>query len=106
MPDQPSPHPNTHPRKARAIIQLIAIQARLFADIERDDTSAMARAQSARAWKELQDLRLRMKMIPAPKPVEVLELRAAKVGGSFPRAKVQARIANAVAPQNSTDRAA
>jgi hypothetical protein len=49
--------------------QLLAMQQLLMADVQCEETKASVRAQCTRAWKELQELRLRMLGKGPPAPV-------------------------------------
>lgn len=51
--------------------QAIEVQMAVYEAAIDPDTTASARAQLARAFKELGEFRLRLKMKPAPKPVDV-----------------------------------
>lgn len=57
-------------------------------DARNPDVPASVRAQVARAWSDLQDMRLRMAMKPAPKPIDVAQSNKIKSAG-FASAQVQ-----------------
>ncbi len=59
-----------HKKRSKAMAQLLKQQELLMNDIENIETKASVRAQCTRAWKELQELRLRMMGKGPPKPVE------------------------------------
>lgn len=53
------------------MMQAAALQRLLVKDAENPETTPTARAQVARAWKELQEQRRILMGIPLPKPIEV-----------------------------------
>jgi hypothetical protein len=57
---------------SKALSQLKHLQRLLLLDAERPDLDPVARAQVVRAWKELEYLRRDIKMLPKPKPIDVL----------------------------------
>lgn len=50
---------------------LLDLQALLMDDARKPEIKPSVRAMVSRAWKELQELRLRLQMKPAPKPIDV-----------------------------------
>lgn len=54
--------------------QAVELQELLMADA-RTETKGVVRAQIARAWVDLQEMRLRLAMKPAPKPIDVSTLK-------------------------------
>lgn len=68
-------------------------------DARNKETSASVRAQLARAWVDLQEMRLRLAMKPAPKPVDVSAIEQAKL---MAKAKRKASAAGPVQPQVDT----
>lgn len=57
------------------------MQELLFTDAQCPDYKGPKRAMITRAWKELQELRLRISMKPAPKPIDVTPKRKPAVEG-------------------------
>lgn len=75
--------PKTRPTKGKDARQAIELQELLMRDANNDQTSAAVRAQIARAWGDLQKLRLQMAMKPAPKPIDVSTLKRGKAKASL-----------------------
>ena len=71
------PPPGPHPKRSTAMTQLLKLQELLFEDACSDESKGK-RFLSSRAWKELQELKLRLQMKAPPKPVDVAELERAK----------------------------
>ena len=60
-----------HPKCSTAKAQAQELQALLMKDARMEDVKGAVRAQIARAWVDLQEMRLRLAMKPAPKPIDV-----------------------------------
>jgi hypothetical protein len=84
-PSQGHPPPGPHAKRSTAMTQLLTLQDLLFQDAC-DDESKGRRFLSSRAWKELQELKLRLQMKPAPKPVDVSQprKRSSRSGPAMP----------------------
>ncbi len=54
----------------------VAIQALVASDAMKDDCDPKTRCLLARAYKELEELKLRIKMKPAPKPIDTTKIPA------------------------------
>lgn len=65
----------TRPNKPKAAFQAIELQDLLMSDARSGEVTPAVRAQLARAWVDLQEMRLRLAMKPAPKPVDVSTYR-------------------------------
>ena len=65
----------TRPNKPKAAFQAVELQELLMADARSGEVTPAVRAQLARAWVDLQEMRLRLAMKPAPKPIDVSGLR-------------------------------
>lgn len=63
--------PKTRPQKPRASVDALELQRLLMEDARKGDLPAAVRAQVSRAWVDLQEMRLRLAMKPAPKPIDV-----------------------------------
>lgn len=70
--------PKTRPQRSNAHIQAKRLQTLLLADAENPETKASVRAQIARAFKELEELKLRLRMKGPPKAVDVTQLAKRK----------------------------
>lgn len=71
---KPPPSPKTRPKRSSSLAQLFAIQQSLFKSTQDSEIADSALAQVARAWSELEQLKLRIKMKPAPKPIDVSKI--------------------------------
>ena len=76
-PRQGFPPAGPHPKRSTAMTQLLKLQELLFEDACSDESKGK-RFLSSRAWKELQELRLRLQMKAPPKPVDVAEIERLK----------------------------
>jgi hypothetical protein len=63
--------PKTRPVRSRAAQDAIELQAIAMRDCLKDETPVHVRAALMRAWVDLQEMRLRLAMKPAPKPIDV-----------------------------------
>ena len=66
-----------HKKRSTACAQVLELQELLMGDARCGDVKGVARAQIARAWVDLQEMRLRLAMKPAPKPVDVSDRQPA-----------------------------
>jgi hypothetical protein len=58
-------------KKPKSFDYAVELQGLLMNDARKEDLTASARSQVARAFVELEELKLRLKMKPAPKPIDV-----------------------------------
>jgi hypothetical protein len=65
----------TRPIRAKAAAYAIELQDLLMNDARDGEVTASVRAQIARAWVDLQEMRLRLAMKPAPKPIDTTQLQ-------------------------------
>ncbi len=75
------PKEKGHPKCSTAKAQAQELQALLMKDARLDKHAGAIRSQLARAWVDLQEMRLRLAMKPAPKPIDVSDRTKRK----FPR---------------------
>jgi len=70
--------PKTRPTRAKAIIEALELQRLMMVDARSKDVKPNVRAVIARSWVLVQEMRLRLAMKPAPKPINVEDLERAK----------------------------
>jgi hypothetical protein len=58
-----------HAKRSGPVMQILAMQARLFARVMDDATPAKEQAACSRAWKELETQKRQIKGLPNPAPV-------------------------------------
>jgi hypothetical protein len=93
--------------RGKASVDALELQRLLMSDARNPETVASVRSQIARAWVDLQEMRLRLAMKPAPKPIDVTLVGKGR-SPAFARAKVsrsdptQAPIVPNVAPPDAT----
>lgn len=68
------PPPGPHPRASTSKMQAIELQKLLMEDARNEEKGAV-RAQIARAWVDVQEMRLRLAMKAPPKPIDTLLLK-------------------------------
>lgn len=74
---KPPPSPKTRPKRSSSLAQLYAIQKVLYDTSQNGECAKPTDlAQVARAWSDLESLKLRIKMKPAPKPIDTTKLPA------------------------------
>lgn len=72
------------PHHKQAYIDALAIQQLVVKDAKSDGCTPRERCLLARAFKELEELKLRLKMKPAPKPIDVsAPIRRPKASAEF-----------------------
>lgn len=68
--------PKTRPQKPKASVDCLELQRLMMDDARKETVAPAVRAQIARAWVDLQEMRLRLAMKPAPKPIDVTDRQA------------------------------
>ncbi len=60
-----------HPKVSRAASEACELQRLMMEDVRKPDVKPSVRALIARSWVQVQEMRLRIAMKPAPKPIDV-----------------------------------
>lgn len=88
MQDVPTLSPKTRPNKPKASVHALELQRLLMTKAREEDVPGSVLAQISRAWVDLQEMRLRLAMKPAPKPIDVSLLKSQKPQAKGPRVQV------------------
>ena len=98
----PAKSPKTRPKRSGVYFQAQELQGLLLQSARDTETTPSALAQVARAFADLEELKLRLRMKPAPKPIDVSVKPKRNVARSG-FADLPAEQQKPVAPEKPTD---